>query len=124
MVKPLRGSIDQAGGLVFGLRDVGNYFVLRINALEDNAILFEFVDNRRFERAQVKLPIAREIWHVLRVIAADNQAICLVNETPVFTYKTDRPLQGQIGLWTKADSVTLFKNLVIDDGNKCCTVIK
>lgn len=51
-VKPLRGSIDQAGGLVFGLRDIGNYFVFRINALEDNAILFEFVNNNRIERAR------------------------------------------------------------------------
>jgi len=26
-VKPVAGSIDQAGGLAFGLRNVGNYFV-------------------------------------------------------------------------------------------------
>ena len=52
-VKPVAGSIDQAGGLAFGIRNVGNYFVFRINALEDNVILFEFVNNKRLTRATV-----------------------------------------------------------------------
>jgi len=116
MVKPLRGSIDQAGGLVFGLRDIGNYFVFRVNALEDNAILFEYVENKRFLRAQIKIPISTEAWHPLRVIVTDSQVSCLVNEIPACTYTADRAIRGHIGLWTKADSVTLFKKLIIYDG--------
>ena len=50
-VKPIAGSIDQAGGLAFGIRNVGNYFVLRLNTLEDNVILFEFLNNKRLKRA-------------------------------------------------------------------------
>ena len=119
-VKPLQGSIDQAGGLVFGLRDIGNYFVFRINALEDNAILFEFVDNRRFERAQVKLPVGTRIWHDLQVTVTDNQAVCMVNMVPVFNFLHDRPIRGHIGLWTKADSVTVFRDLVFNDGERHC----
>lgn len=111
MVKPLRGSIDQAGGVVFGLRDIGNYFVLRINALEDNAILFEFIDNKRFERAKLKLPIAREIWHTLLVTVKDTQITCTVNEMFRIEYLAEKSILGHIGLWTKADSVTLFKDL-------------
>ncbi len=118
LVKPLRGNIDQAGGLVFGLRDIGNYFVLRINALEDNAILFEFVDTKRFERARIKIPVAKEIWHLLRVTVTDNLAACLVNNTSAFAYQAERPIRGHVGLWTKADSAVLFKDLVIDDGKK------
>jgi pyruvate, water dikinase len=118
MVKPLRGGIDQAGGLVFGLKDIGNYFVFRINALEDNAILFEFVDNRRFERAQVKTPVAKKIWYALRVTVTDNQAFCMVNGMPACKYLAERPIRGHIGLWTKADSVTLFKDLVLGDGDE------
>jgi pyruvate, water dikinase len=111
MVKPLRGSIDQAGGVVFGLRDIGNYFVLRINSLEDNAILFEYIDNKRFERAQLKLPVAREIWHTLRVTVKDTKVTCTVNEKFIFDYIAQKSIHGHIGLWTKADSVTLFKDL-------------
>lgn len=118
-VKPLRGSIDQAGGLVFGLRDIGNYFVLRINALEDNAILFEYIDNKRFQRAQAKIAIFPGVWHKLRVIVTGTRVSCLVNETPVFDYLSTRPMHGHIGLWTKADSVTLFQELVVNDGGDC-----
>lgn len=108
-VKPLHGSIDQAGGLIFGLRDIGNYFVFRINALEDNAMLFEFVNNNRIERARCDLPIARNQWYTLEVGVKDNSASCRVNGAVVFDYQTDRPLHGHTGLWTKADSVILFK---------------
>ena len=117
MVKPLRGSIDQAGGLVFGLRDIGNYFVFRINALEDNAMLFEFVENNRFERAKVNIPIAKDHWYALRIIVEENLVSCQVNNVTACNYRAEKPLHGHVGLWTKADSVTLFKDLVIDDGD-------
>ena len=110
-VKPLSGSIDQAGGLVFGLRDIGNYFVFRINALEDNAILFEFINNNRVERGRCDMPITRSQWHSLEVAVTDNSASCRVNGTVVFNYQADRPIRGHIGLWTKADSVAQFTRL-------------
>ena len=78
-VKPLSGSIDQAGGLVFGLRDIGNYFVFRINALEDNAILFEFINNNRVERGRCDMPITRSQWHTLEVSVMGSKASCRVN---------------------------------------------
>jgi pyruvate,water dikinase len=108
-IKPLRGSIDQAGGLVFGLRDIGNYFVFRINALENNAILFEFVNNNRVERARCELPVTRNRWHGVGVRITGNTAICMVNGVAVFEYQAQRSLNGHYGLWSKADSVTLFK---------------
>ncbi len=61
------GLIDQAGGIAFGTRDVGNYFVFRINALENNAILFEFRHSKRFQLATVDIPVASNRWYHLRV---------------------------------------------------------
>jgi pyruvate,water dikinase len=107
-VKPLRGSIDQAGGLVFALKDVGNYFVLRVNALEDNAILFEYINDNRIKRAQHDLSIAKGEWHRLAATVSGNKVSCRVGEALVFEYLADRPLHGHWGLWSKADSVTLF----------------
>jgi pyruvate,water dikinase len=107
-VKPLQGRIDQAGGLVFGLRDIGNYCVLRINALEDNVLLFEFVNNKRVERARYDLPIIRNCWYTLEVAVSDDTVSCRVNNVFVFAYQAQRRLHGHCGLWTKADSVTLF----------------
>ena len=113
-VKPMHGSIDQAGGLVFGLQDIGNYFVFRINALEDNAMLFEFVNNNRIERARFNLPIARDQWHTLEVVLTDNVASCRVKDRALINYQAERSLHGHVGLWTKADSVTMFKRLCIN----------
>ena len=66
-VKPLSGIIDQAGGLAFAIRDWGNYFVFRVNALEHNAILFEFKNGRRVERVRFDLHVMAQEWHELAV---------------------------------------------------------
>jgi pyruvate, water dikinase len=110
-VKAIRGNIDRAGGLVCGLRNAGNYFVWRVNALEDNVILFEYINNKRFQRVSVEKKIDPERWYRLRV---DIDGPCLkgwVDEEPLLEYRADRPIRGYQGLWTKADSVTAFRNL-------------
>jgi pyruvate,water dikinase len=116
-VKPLRGNIDQAGGIAFGMGDVSNYFTFRINALEDNAILFEFVNGRRIERASVHEKIASGQWHDLRAEIRERHIRCFLNDRVVLEYGADSPVHGYVGLWTKADSVTLFGGLAIETDN-------
>src|SRR3989442_4032824 len=41
--KPISGSQDQAGGLIFRVQDKDNYYILRANALENNVIFFTYV---------------------------------------------------------------------------------
>ncbi|MEW6532835.1 MAG: PEP/pyruvate-binding domain-containing protein [Thermodesulfobacteriota bacterium] len=107
-VRLLAGHIDQAGGIAFGIRDVGNYFVFRINALESNAILFEFRHSKRFQLATVDLPISSNTWHALRVETSGSRAKCYFNDGLLIDHVADRTLEGYLGLWTKADSVTEF----------------
>jgi hypothetical protein len=33
-----------------------------------------------------------------------------IDDEPVMTYAAERSMAGYVGLWTKADSVTWFKN--------------
>jgi len=113
-VKPVSGNIDRAGGIAFGMGDVSNYFAFRINALEDNAILFEFVNSRRIERASVHEKIVSGQWHDLRVEVRERHIRCSLNNRVVLEYGAGKPVQGYIGLWTKADSVTLFDELAIE----------
>jgi pyruvate,water dikinase len=112
-VKAMGGRIDQAGGLVFGLRNVGNYFVLRINALEDNLVLFEFVNNRRFSRISVPVEVLPERWYTIRVETAGQQIQGYLDDELLMEHTGDWPVQGHVGLWTKADSVTRFRNLEV-----------
>lgn len=116
MVKPISGVIDQAGGLAFAIRDWANYFVLRINALENNAVLFEFRNNKRFQRVVADIPIKTGSWYSLRTETQDRLIRAYLDDVPVLEYVTERNLDGYVGLWTKADSVTLFKDLEILPG--------
>ena len=45
--KPISGSEDRAGGLVWRARDANNYYVVRANALEDNVVLYKTVNGAR-----------------------------------------------------------------------------
>jgi len=49
--KAVSGSVDQAGGLIFRLKDANNYYVVRANALEDNYRLYHVVNGRRVQFA-------------------------------------------------------------------------
>ena len=66
------GKIDQVAGLAFAIRDVGNYFVLRINALEDNFALFEYVNGKRFLRVKVAAAITLGEWYEISVAVQDH----------------------------------------------------
>jgi pyruvate,water dikinase len=113
-VQPVSGGIDQAGGLVFGLMNVGNYFVLRINALEDNFNLFEFINDKRFQRATVHQKIATGGWYRIRAEVSGNTLKGYLDDALLIEYTADRHLKGYVGLWTKADSVTRFDALTIE----------
>ncbi len=117
-MKCVSGNIDRAGGLAFGLRNVGNYFVLRINALEDNIILFEYVNGERFARAKVERPVHAGTWYRLGVEIGQGRVRGYLDDDAVVDYATDKPLAGFIGLWTKADSVTCFDDLTVTAGGE------
>lgn len=112
-VKPVSGHIDRAGGIAFGMKNVSNYFVLRINALEDNVVLFEYVNSKRIERASATRKIASGAWHTLRTEISGSSIKGYFDEEQVIEYSSDKPIIGFIGLWTKADSVTCFDELTM-----------
>jgi pyruvate, water dikinase len=110
-IKPIDGHIDQAGGLAFGIRDINNYFVFRINALENNVILFEFVRSKRIQRVSVEKPIDSKRWYNLSAELKGNEILGILDGEVLIRYTADRPVDGYVGLWTKADSVTAFEGL-------------
>jgi pyruvate,water dikinase len=116
-IKPVSGYIDRAGGLAFGIKDICNYFVFRINALEDNVVLFEFENAKRIQRKAVKLKIASDEWYAVRVETKGNHFKGYVNDALIMEYQAQKPLNGYVGLWTKADSVTQFDDLRINTGS-------
>jgi pyruvate,water dikinase len=115
MVRPVFGSIDQAGGLAFAIRTAGTYLVLRINALENNLILFEFVEGTRTELASASVPVSTGVWRELAVEVLGGTVTGFLDGKPYVIHHFEKPPQGLLGLWTKADSVTDFTSLTLRD---------
>lgn len=115
--KPISGSEDRAGGLVWRAKDANNYYVVRANALEDNVVLYKTVNGARSSLDivgqkggyGVKIAVPANQWHTLRVEFAGTRFKVSFNAQPLFEVEDSTfAAAGMVGLWTKADSVTAF----------------
>ena len=107
--KPISGAEDQAGGLVWRWKDGDNYYIARGNALENNVSLYYTQNGRRNTIKYVSAPVAARQWHTLSVDFAGTH-IRVALDGRVYVELEDRHIAGAgaVGVWTKADSVTLF----------------
>ena len=107
--KPLSGREDQAGGLVWRWKDADNYYVARANALEDNVSLYYTEGGSRKTIKYVDAPVARNAWHTLRVeFSGRHIRVVLDGVARIELDDAHIAGAGAVGVWTKADSVTLF----------------
>ena len=110
--KPMAGREDASGGVVFRFAE-GHYYVVRANALENNFRLY-YYDHRRHELATARVqPPALGQWHTLRVVAVGDRIQAYLNGARLLDYRDSRYRAGQVGLWTKADSIAAFDDLVV-----------
>ena len=107
--KPIAGTEDAAGGVVWRFKDGDNYYVARANALEDNVSLYYTRAGSRKTVKYVDAPVAKNQWHRLRVEFAGPR-IQVALDGKVFIDLDDDHIAaaGAVGVWTKADSVTAF----------------
>jgi hypothetical protein len=107
--KPVSGKEDQAGGVLWRCKDKDNYYIARANALEDNVSIYHTVGGRREAFKSIKTKVTSGAWHTLRVDFKGNQFTVTFDGQKVIE-ASDGTFSdaGKVGLWTKADSVTLF----------------
>lgn len=107
--KALAGKEDQAGGVVWRWQDGDNYYVARANALENNVSLYYTTGGRRITIRYVDAPVATNVWHLLRVEFKGTHIKGFLNGT-LYIEADDSHIAaaGLVGVWTKADSVTVF----------------
>jgi hypothetical protein len=107
--KAVSGREDQAGGLVWRARDANNYYVARANALENNVTIYDTIKGRRSERKRASMKVAANQWHTLRVDFQANHFTVMLNGQKALEWDDETFKDaGTVGVWTKADSVTLF----------------
>ncbi len=110
--KPMSGREDASGGIVFRFSE-GRYYVIRANALEDNFNFYYYDRSRRqIAGANVRAPALGQ-WHKLRITAEGDHIRGWLNDQRHIDYRDSRFSAGRIGLWTKADSITAFDDLVV-----------
>ena len=122
--KAIAGSEDRAAGIVWRAVDANNYYVVRANALEDNVVLYKTVNGSRSSLDivgrkggyGVAAKVPSNAWHSLRIDFRASRFSVSFNGSQLFEVEdTTFTGAGKIGLWTKADSVTLFDEVVFGE---------
>jgi hypothetical protein len=107
--KALAGKEDQAGGVVWRWQNGDNYYVARANALENNVSLYYTAGGRRHTIHYVEAPVAPNAWHLLRAeFKGRHIKVFLDGKSYIEIDDSHIAAAGQVGVWTKADSVTVF----------------
>ena len=107
--KAISGKEDQAGGVVWRARDANNYYVARANALENNVTIYHTINGRRTEKKRASVKVASNQWHTLRVDFQANHFGVSFNGQKALEWDDETFKDaGNVGVWTKADSVTEF----------------
>jgi hypothetical protein len=138
--KTVAGDSDRCSGILFNVKENGDWLAVRYNDTENNVALWEFHNGLRrpvkFSDRSKPFPLDRAAWHELKmtVSGTDFKAWLdgdLALEFTLGTEPTGRkgpanpdlspatnpvlrpPLAGRIGLWSKTDSTSYFKNYVV-----------
>jgi hypothetical protein len=107
--KAVAGREDRAGGVVWRAQDVDNYYVARANALEDNVTIYHTIKGRRVAFGNADHPVKSGVWHTLRVdFHGDRFTVTFDGDKVITATDASFTVAGRVGVWTKADSVTLF----------------
>jgi Domain of Unknown Function (DUF1080) len=107
--KPMQGSEDRAGGVMWRWKDGDNYYVARANALENNVSLYHTTRGSRQTIKYVDAPVRVDQWHTLHVeFTGKRIKVSLDGKQYIDAEDAHIAGSGAIGVWTKADSVTAF----------------
>ncbi len=121
-VKPISGRADRAAGLVWRYQNADNYYLVRANALENNVVLYKVENGRRTDLPVKgkgrtygqKVTVPSGQWSTLRVVANGPLTEVHFDGAKLFEVEDTTFRQaGQVGVWTKADSVTQFDDLTV-----------
>jgi hypothetical protein len=120
--KPIKGKEDQAAGIVWRYKDKDNYYIVRANANEGNVVAYKVEKGQRTDLPLIgkgktygtKDPVPSGVWGTLRIAAKGTHINVYHNDKKLFEVEDGTFTEaGRVGLWTKADSYTLFDDLSI-----------
>lgn len=114
-LRAVGGEEDQGGGLIWRAQDRDNYYIARLNPLENNLRLYHVKDGSRSMLANASVTVAGGSWHELRVEQrSDHIGVFLDGSRMLEARDGTFATAGGIGLWTKADATTDFDDLRVE----------
>jgi hypothetical protein len=112
--KGVAGRIDQCAGIAFNLKPNGDYLILRANCLENNIVLWKYVQGKRSPVKWVyKINTPPGQWFALSMSVRGKKIQATLNGNLVFDFEHNEPIDGRIGLWSKADSLVYFDDFSV-----------
>jgi hypothetical protein len=114
-VRAVAGETDRGGGVVWRAKDARNYYIARINPLEDNVRVYKVEDGRRTQLDHADTPPGDGRWHVLRITMVGRDITGYLDGRKLLVAEDDTfPDAGMVGLWSKADAQSDFDDLTVE----------
>jgi hypothetical protein len=123
LVKPVGGAAERAGGLAFALESGNTYLVFGLNGKDGHVALHAHENGRHRVLGWLEKPIESGRWHSLRVAVIGNRVRCWHDNDLAFEHTSGKRLRGSIGLWSTGDSVTEFKDFLLEQGGEKTPII-
>ncbi len=141
--KTIAGESDRCSGILFNVKPNGEWLAIRYNDTENNVALWEFHNGIRrpvrFSDRTKPFMLDRNAWHELKMQVDGAQFKAWLDGTLALEYTLGSepgpgrngappnadlfpannpvlrpPVAGRIGLWSKTDSTSEFKDYVVD----------
>ena len=108
------GKIDQVAGIALRVTDTGNYYLARASAKDGAVTLSRFVGGSGTDLTSASVKIPAGAWQTLRFKIDRERLTVYLNGQQVIDWSDSRHTrEGRVGLWTRADAVTMFDDLSI-----------
>jgi len=139
--KTISGDADRASGILFNVKPNGDWLAVRYNDTENNVAIWEFHNgirrNLRFSDRNKPFQLDRNAWHELKLTVNGADLKTYLDGTLALEYTLGvdppsargtpnpdlfpannpvlrPPVAGKVGLWSKTDSTSYFKDFTID----------
>src|SRR5438128_336844 len=114
--KAVAGKNDQGGGFVWRYQDHNNYYICRMNPLEDNYRVYKVVGGKRTQLGGKEgIKVKTGEWHKLKVEVKGNKMEGYLDGEKIWEIKDDTYQKaGKVGLWSKSDAQTHFDEFKVE----------
>ncbi len=113
--KLMDGALDQCAGILFNLKNNGDYLTVRFNSKEDNLVLWTFKQGKRsfVKKGAEDMPLIMKEWYTMKIVVQGTKLEGYLNGKKLLDYTLAEPVTGKVGVWSKTDSVTYFDDFVV-----------